>query len=85
MTGHAGLLPYLDLTCVLGVFSEADARIGVCGNQGWMDRHHVSSLVLLNLACWECVEDIRILESDAGLCRVFGEAEIYGLGRGARK
>ena len=85
MTGHAGLLPYLDLSCVLGVLSEADARVGVCGKQGWMDRHHVLSLVLLNLAGGECVEDIRMLESDAGLCRVFGEAEVYGLGRGARK
>jgi len=85
MTGHAGLLPYLDLACVLGVLSEADARIGVCGEQGWMDRHHVLSLALLNLAGGECVEDIRILEQDAGLCRVFREAEVYGLGRGARK
>jgi len=85
MTGHAGLLPYLDLACVLGMLREADARIGVCGKQGWMDRHHVLSLVLLNLAGGECVEDIRILESDAGLSRVFGEAEVYGLGRGARK
>lgn len=85
ITGHAGLLPYLDLACVLGLLSEADARIGVCGKQGWMDRQHVLSLVLLNLAGGECVEDIRILEADAGLCRVFGEAEIYGLGRGACK
>lgn len=85
MTGHAGLLPYLDLACVLGVLRESDARIGVCGEQGWMDRHHVLSLALLNLAGGECVEDIRILEQDAGLCRVFGEAEVYGLGRGARK
>ena len=85
MTGHAGLLPYLDLACVLGLLREADARIGVCGEQGWMERHHVLSLALLNLAGGECVEDIRILESDAGLCRVFREAEVYGLGRGARK
>ena len=36
ITGHAGLLPYLDLACVLNVLSESDARIGVCGKQGWM-------------------------------------------------
>ena len=85
MTGHAGLLPYLDLACVLGLLNEADTRIGVCGEQGWMDRQHVLSLALLNLAGGECVEDIRMLESDEGLCRVFREAEVYGLGRGARK
>jgi len=28
MTGHAGLLPYLDLACVLGLLSEADASSG---------------------------------------------------------
>ena len=79
ITGHAGLLPYLDLACVLGVLKEADASVGVCGEQGWMDRHHVLSLVLLNLAGGECVEDIRMLEADAGLCRVFRQAEKYGL------
>ena len=28
---HAGLLPYLDLACVLGVLSAADENIGACG------------------------------------------------------
>ena len=31
------------------------------------------------------MEDIRILEEDAGLCQVLREAECYGLGRGAHK
>ena len=55
MTGHAGLLPYLDLACVLGVVGAADQKIRVCGEQGWMDRHHILSLALLNLAGGECV------------------------------
>ena len=62
---HAGLLPYLDLACVLGVVSAADEKIGACGAQGWMDRHHVLSVILLNLAGGENVEDIRVLEADA--------------------
>jgi len=82
ITGHAGLLPYMDLACVLG---EADASVGICGQQGWMDRHHVLSLILLNLAGGECVEDIRMLEADAGLCRVFRQAESYGLSQVERR
>ena len=39
VTGHAGLLPYIDLACVLGLLREADNEIGVCGEQGWLDRH----------------------------------------------
>lgn len=85
LTGHAGLLPYIDLACVLGVLKESDEKIGICGEQGWMDRHHVLSLMLLNLAGGECVEDIRLLESDAGLCRVFRQAEGYGLSLIARR
>jgi hypothetical protein len=34
-----GLLPY-----------EFAEETGVCGEQGWMDRHHVLSLILLNVA-----------------------------------
>jgi len=82
---HAGLLPYLDLACVLGVLSAADEKIGICGAQGWMDRHHVLSVILLNLAGGENVEDIRVLEADAGLCEVFREAERYGLPRAERR
>jgi hypothetical protein len=85
VTGRAGLLPYLDLACVLGVLREADEKIGICGEQGWMDRHHVLSLLLLNVAGGECVDDIGMLESDAGLCRVFRQAELYGLSRVERR
>ena len=73
----AGLLPYIDLACVLGLLNEVDAGVCAYGEQGWMDRHHVVSLIVLNLAGGECVEDIRLLESEAGLCHVFRYAEKY--------
>jgi len=85
LTGHAGLLPYLDLACALGLMKAVDEKVGACGSQGWMDRHHVLSLILLNLAGGECVEDIRMLESDSGLCRIFQDAEEYDLSLSQRK
>lgn len=77
-------LPYVDLLCVLSVLRQADEKIGIGGSQGWMDRQHVMGLVLLNLAGGECVEDIRILESDEGLCQVVRQAEKYGLSKAER-
>lgn len=85
VTGFAGLLPYVDLFCVLGLARAADEQVGVCGPQGWLDRQHVLSLVLLNLAGGECAEDVRLLEADAGLGRVFREAECWGLSRSERR
>ena len=85
ITGYAGLFPYLDLACVLGVLQAVDEKVRVCGEQGWRDRQHVLALVLLNLAGGECIEDIRLLEADAGLGRMVREAEKYGLSRAERR
>lgn len=85
VTGYAGLFPYLDLACVLGVLAAVDEKVKVCGEQGWRDRQHVLALVLLNLAGGECIEDIRLLEADGGLCRMVREAEKYGLSRPERR
>jgi len=85
LTGFAGLLPYIDLACVLGVLQSVDEQVGVAGPQGWLDRQHVLALMLLNLAGGECIEDIRLLEADAGLCRIVREAEKYGLDRRRRR
>jgi hypothetical protein len=85
MTGFAGLLPYVDLACVLGVVGSVDRDLHVCGEQGWQDRQHVLTLLLLNVAGGDCVDDIRMLEADAGLCRVFRQAECHGLPREQRR
>ena len=45
----------------------------------------VTSLVLLNLAGGECVEDLRLLEKDAGLGRVLRLAETHGMPRKERQ
>ena len=84
LTGHVGLLPYIDLMCILGILKEADRKIGISGKQGWMDRQHLMALVLLNIAGGENVEDIRLLEVDEGLCRIVRHAEKYGLSKAER-
>ena len=53
--------------------------------QGWTDNQIVLSLVLLNLAGGDCVDDIKMLEADDGFCEVLKKAEIHGLRRKARR
>ena len=47
-----------------------DRHVGVSREtQGWTDSQMVISLILLNLAGGESVDDLRVLEKDAGLGR----------------
>jgi hypothetical protein len=45
----------------------------------------VLSIVLLNLAGGDCVEDIKVLEADDGFCEVLKKAELHGLKRKVRR
>ena len=86
MTALAGLPIYLDLASVLGVadFIRAHVHVRKSG-QGWTDEQAVLSLMLLNLAGGDCVDDIRILEKDEGFCKVLGRVETKGLTRQQRR
>jgi len=53
--------------------------------QGWTDEQVILSLVLLNLAGGDAVDDMRILEKDEGLSRVLGRIETRGLSRQQRR
>jgi len=86
MTGLAGLPIYLDLASVLGVGECIRAHVHVReSGQGWTDEQAILSLMLLNLAGGDCVDDIRILEKDEGFCKVLGRVETQGLSRGQRR
>jgi hypothetical protein len=76
MTSLAGLGAYLDLmeASGLGAASERHVEHGA-GAQGWTSRQVIESLVLLNLAGGECVEDLRTLEADGGLGRLLARAQ----------
>lgn len=86
LTGLAGLLLYLDLAQAarLGQSVERHLRLRE-GKQGWTDTQIVTSLILLNLAGGDCVEDLRLLERDEGFARVLRRVETQGLPRRQRR
>jgi hypothetical protein len=86
MTAFGGLPLYLDLAHVSGLSKSIEEHLGVrVGEQGWTDSEVVMSLVLLNLAGGECVDDLGIVEADEGFCRVLRGVQMHGLKRQARR
>jgi hypothetical protein len=86
MTALGGLPLYLDLAHVAGLSKSIEKHLGVrVGAQGWTDREVVMSLVLLNLAGGDCVDDLRIIEADEGFCRILRRVQLYGLRRKERR
>jgi len=86
MTALAGLPVYLDLARVIGLSKSIEKHLKVRkGGQGWTDSQIVLSLVLLNLAGGDCVDDIKTLEADDGFCEVLKQAEMHGLRRKVRR
>ena len=86
MTALAGLPVYLDLASVLGLGDCIRSHVHVReSGQGWTDEQAVVSLILLNLAGGDCIDDIRILEKDEGFCKVLGRVETKGMTRQQRR
>lgn len=86
LTTYGGLPPYLDLAAVTGLLNSIDQHLRIrSGDQGWTDRQMVLSLVMLNLAGGDCVDDIEKLEADEGFCRIYRKAETYGMKRKERR
>jgi hypothetical protein len=86
MTALAGLPLYFELAHLMGlprlIAHHVQARLG---DQGWTDDQIIMALVLLNLAGGDCVDDLRVLEGDEGLCRVLREVELYGRSSSERR
>lgn len=85
MTALAGLPVYLDLASVLGLGDHIRTHMQIRQSQGWTDEQIILSLVLLNLAGGDSVDDIRILEKDEGFCKVLGRVEMKGMSRQQRR
>jgi hypothetical protein len=79
MTALAGLPVYLGLASVLGLCDHIRNHMHV-KEQGWL----ILSLILLNLAGGDSVDDLKVLEKDKGFCKVLGRIETKGLTRNKR-
>jgi hypothetical protein len=84
MTALAGLPVYLDLASVLNLGESITRHLHI-KVQGWTDEQIVMSLILLNLAGGESVEDLRLLEADEGFCTILRRIELSGLKRKERR
>ena len=76
----------MELAQVVGLSRSIQSHVRVReGGQGWSESQVITSLVLLNLAGGECVDDLRILEKYEGFCGVFRAAETHGMRRRERR
>jgi hypothetical protein len=85
MTALGGLPVYLDLIAVSGLAASIKKYVHVSGEQGWLDLQMILSLIFLNIAGGECIDDLERLENDPGFSEVMGSIERHLLSRQERK
>ena len=85
-TAPAGLPVYLGLAQVRGLGESVRRHLKVRqGTQGWNDEQIVLSLVRLNPAGGDCVDDVRVFEGAEGFCQVLQRVELFGLSQRERR
>jgi hypothetical protein len=87
MTALAGLPAYLELAAVARLPDSLQHHLEGCHlkEQGWTDTQIIMSLILLNIAGGDCVDDLRILEGDEGLVKVLQRVGLTGHPRKERR
>jgi len=86
MTALAGLPLYMELGVVSGLVASIKRHLHIRSHgEGWSDPDVVMSIVLLNIAGGDCVEDLRLLAADEGACRVMRHVRTHGLTRKERR
>jgi len=85
LTALSGLAPYLDLLVASGLVESIRRNVDACGEQGWTDHEIAVSLVLLNLAGGDCVDDLDHLNADKGFGRLLRWCANHGLSRRVRR
>ena len=86
LTALGGLPVYLDMARVMDMAGSIDRHVGIRKNrQGWTDSQMVMSLICMNIAGGECVDDLKILEQDEGFRKVLLNTQWYGKSRQERR
>ena len=85
LTALSGLAPYLELAVGSGLVDSLRRNMSICGERGWTDDQIVMSLVLLNLAGGECVDDLDHLNADEGFGKLLRWCESHALARRVRR
>jgi hypothetical protein len=86
MTALAGLPLYLDLICASRIGDAIRKHLSVRrGKRGWNDVEMILSLILLNLAGGDSVDDLAILRKDEGFAQVLLKALTQGMRRRDRR
>jgi hypothetical protein len=86
MTALAGLPTYLELASVCGLQASIERHVGVRrGTQGWSDAQVLMSLILLNLAGGDCMDDLSMLQGDPGFAELMHRTETHGMPRRERR
>ncbi len=83
LTSYAGLLLYVEWMISTGLSAQIEKNIHT-KTQGWSDLQMITSLILLNIAGDDCVDDIEKLERDAGLRTLLLKFETQGMTRKER-
>ncbi len=76
MTALAGLPGYMDLALVMGTGESIERHLHI-KQQGWTDNQTLLSLILMNLAGGDCVEDLRKLEGGLWFFTSIVDPEIW--------
>lgn len=84
MTGLAGLPIYLDLASTMELANSIKRHLHI-KKKGWTDAQTAMTIMLMNLAGGDCVEDLRKLENDEGFCKLLRRVEQRGLKRRERR
>lgn len=86
LTGLGGLPTYLDLIHASGLAKFICRRLHIrAEGQGWSDTGVIVSLIALNLAGGDCVDDLNVLEADEGLSRMLVRFQFQGMNRKERR